>query len=359
MLTRRHFLGTATLASLGIPVAFATEFNLPVYTEINLGKLLQPVKKHSVLSSPDWNIWGGNMVRTPDGICHHLFARWPKEAGFNAWVTHSEIAYATSDSPTGPYHIQECILPRRQGFWDADATHNPMMLKFDGKYYLYYTGNYGNGEWWDHRNHQRTGVAVADHPAGPWKRFDKPIIDVSPGSWDHLIANCPVVTRNNKGKYFMIYKGVSEGKMPFGGKVRMGVATADNPLGPWKKEAVNPFDHPGSHFPTDDNVIWFANDQFYAIVKDYRGLFSGTGKPTLVLFQSLDGLKWELARDFMVSTFDVKWEDGTVTEDVHRLDQPQLYFEDGKPKALFLAVKEKPDTVNTDLSYNIQLALNG
>jgi hypothetical protein len=61
----------------------------------------------------------------------------------------------------------------------------------------------------------------------------------------------------------------------------------------------------------------------------------------------------------MVSTFDVTWEDRTVTENVHRLDQPQLYFEEGKPKALFLAVKEKPDNVNTDLSYNIQIALNG
>ena len=24
-----------------------------------------------------------------------------------------------------------------------------------GKYHLYYTGNYGNGDWWTHRNHQR------------------------------------------------------------------------------------------------------------------------------------------------------------------------------------------------------------
>ena len=35
-------------------------------------------------------------------------------------------------------------------------------------------------EWWVHRNHQRIGVATADHPGGPWTRRDTPLLDVGP-----------------------------------------------------------------------------------------------------------------------------------------------------------------------------------
>ena len=35
-------------------------------------------------------------------------------------------------------------------------------------------------KWWVNRNNQRIGVAVADDPNGPWKRFDKPLIDAKP-----------------------------------------------------------------------------------------------------------------------------------------------------------------------------------
>ncbi len=324
---------------------------------MNLHRMLEPIQTRSVLKSPDWHHWGGNMVKTADGTYHLVFARWPRERGFNAWVTHSEVAYATSNDPLGPFEVQGTLLGRRAGSWDADNIHNPMMLEFDGQYYLYYTGNYGNGEWWDHRNHQRVGVATAPHPSGPWQRFDRPIVDVTPGSWDHLIANCPVVTRNDAGKYFMIYKGVADGPAPFGGKVRMGIATANNPLGPWIKQAVNPFDHPGSQFPTDDNVLWFQNGTFWAIVKDYRGLFSGNGKTALVLFQSPDGLHWELAPHQLVTPYELFWQDGRITRNIHRVDQPQLYFEQGRPRVLCLAIKEKDDSDDTDLSYNIQVGL--
>ncbi len=48
-------------------------------------------------------------------------------------------------------------------FWDADVTHNPNVLFHDGKYYLFYMGQFGDGKNYPmHRNHQRIGVAVAE-----------------------------------------------------------------------------------------------------------------------------------------------------------------------------------------------------
>ncbi|MCX6216715.1 glycoside hydrolase family protein [Spirosoma sp.] len=340
---------------------------------LDLNALMQPIQPRSILRDPDWFIWGGGMVRTADGVCHMLFARWPRKEGFNAWVTHSEIAHATSNDPLGSWTVTGSIFERRPGFWDADNLHNPLIQEFDGKYYLYYSGNFGprNGTkdgWWIHRNNQRLGVAVADHPAGPWKRFDKPLLDRTPGSFDGLLVNSPTVARSRAGQYVMVYKGVSEGPMPFGGKVRMGLATATNPLGPWKKENITLFDHPTEPFPTDDNFIWYqptgnGEGRFYAIVKDYRGFYTKQARPgsvekeSLVLFTSETGRDWTLAAHPFVSDFHLRWANGSVSDRLHRLDQPQVWLENGKPSVLFLAVKAKDDADDSDISYNIQIKL--
>jgi hypothetical protein len=300
------------------------------------------------------------MVRTADGVCHFLVARWRVEYGFSAWATHSEIGYATASEPTGPYTFHGTAIGKREpGFWDSDNAHNPMVLAHNGRYYLYYTGNYGNGDWWTHRNHQRIGVAVADHPAGPWRRSDRPLVDVTPGSWDHQVAGCPIVTRGGDGRFYMVYKGVSDGPQPFGGQVRMGLAIADQPEGPFVKQSGNFFDLPGVKFPTDDNYIWFADGEFHAIVKDYGRHFQSEAPEALVLFHSPDCRQWRLDKtDPVLSLFELHWADGRVVKPLARLDQPQLYFDEtGRPTVLFLAVKETDDNDDGNIAYNIHMPL--
>jgi len=99
------------------------------------------VKDESKFINNDWYIWGGSVVRGPDEKYHMLYARWPKAEAHKAWVTHSEIAHAVSDSPTGPYrHIDVALEVRGKQLWDGMCTHNPTVHEFDGKYYLYYMG---------------------------------------------------------------------------------------------------------------------------------------------------------------------------------------------------------------------------
>jgi hypothetical protein len=322
---------------------------------------LRPVPKSAVLRDPAWHIWGATMVRSADRVCHLFFARWPSTRGFNAWVTHSEIAYATARDPLGPYTVHRTLFggmhePER---WDAVA-HNVHVIAHAGKYYLYYTGNRGDGGWWTHRNHQRIGLAVADTPAGPWRRSDQPLIDVTPGAWDDQIANCPVVTRGADGRFYMVYKGVSAGPQPFGGVVRMGLAIADHPAGPWVKQTGNFFDVPGVKFPSDDNFIWAQGGAFHAIVKDYGGHFQKHFKEALVLFRSADARSWSLVEgDPVLTPFRIAWADGTVTGHLARLDQPQLWRDEhDQPAVLFLAVKEKSDKDDTDIAYNIHVPLH-
>ena len=53
-------------------------------------------------------------------------------------------------------------------------------------------------------------MATATSPYGPWKRLDKPILDVVPNSWEqYLVSNAaPVVLKD--GRVMLYYKGVEK-----------------------------------------------------------------------------------------------------------------------------------------------------
>ncbi len=332
--------------------------------ELDFRKMVATVPMTSKFIDDDFFIWGGSMVRDADGKCHLLYARWPTELGHNAWVTHSEIAHAVADDPLGPYKFVDVALPvRGKEFWDGMCTHNPTVHEFEGKYYLYYMGNFGDGNPSKklnpiHRNNQRIGVAVADHPAGPWKRFDKPLIDITPtpGAHDELMTSNPSILRRADGMYVLIYKAVgTKGKMPFGGPVIHLAATSKSPTGPFVKQNKPLFTAVGVKFPAEDPYVWAHGDQCWAIVNDHKGHFNGTGEDSLALFSSTDGLEWEVAQNPWVLQRKLKWADGTE-ESFHRLERPQLWVENGVPKVLFCAAEP---TKAKKHSFNVHIPLTG
>ncbi len=329
--------------------------------EFDLGAMLRPVPKTAVFRDPEYNIWCGTMVRSEDGKCHLFYSRWPRKLGHNAWVTHSEVAHAVADNPFGPYkHVDVALPVRGKEFWDGLCTHNPTVMKFGTKYYLYYMGNTGDGVAmktlnWTHRNNQRIGVAVADSPNGPWTRFDKPLIDVSPdaNAPDALMMANPSVTQRPDGGYLMVYKAVAKkGKMPFGGPVVHLVATSDSPTGPFKKNYTPIFTKPGEHFAAEDPFIWYDGDRYRAVVKDFHGIFTGRGC-SLALFESANGFDWKPSKNVLVSTLQITWADGKVQK-LTRLERPQVWLENGKPKVLFCALAEQ---ASFDGSVNVAIPL--
>jgi len=278
----------------------------------------------------------------------------------NAWVTNSEIAHAVSNSPFGPFEFKDiALVPRGNKYWDGLVTHNPTVHKFDGKYYLYYMGTTGSNndrEFWDFRNNQRIGVAVAENPNGPWKRFDKPLIDVSdnPDSHDAVMVSNPSVTCMRDGKYLMIYKAAAHrGESPAYGPVVHLAAISNFPYGPFIK-LNQPLFTAGEEceFPAEDPFIWFdkKKDTYYAIVKDMKGAFTDHGT-SLVLFISKDGFDWKLAIHPLVSEIKINWEDGTE-QLLEKLERPQIYFENGVPIAMLCAAR-----IKNDHSFNVQIPL--
>lgn len=311
------------------------------------------VPRTAMLEQEDWYVWGATMAKTPDGLCHLLFSRWPKVKGFNAWVTHSEIAHAVADHPLGPYVVQGTVFKGRGGTaWDAAVVHNPQMIYHAGRYYLYYMGTRGPGGFWDYRNRQRIGVAVADHPAGPWERLPEPIINVTPGAWDSLMMSNPACCYF-KGKFYLLYKGVNHSPTPQEGSVRYGVAISDSPTGPFVKHPAPVIENPTTGWSVEDAYVWAEGEYLYCLVKDFQGYFTKAERNTLALFYSTDGLKWEPCEQPLALRREIIWEDGTRQE-VHRLERPQLWLENGKPAVLFCACLPEQEA-NTSFNLHIPL----
>lgn len=337
----------------------AREFTAP-----DIAAMIQPALEAAKLIDPDFYIWCGTMVRGDDGKYHLYYSRWPRKLGHNAWVTHSEIAHATGDTPTGPFRHADVSLPRRGApFWDGLCTHNPTILRAGDRYYLYYMGNTGDDVAtkdlnWNHRNHQRIGVAVSESPSGPWQRFDTPLIDVSadPGAPDSLVATNPSIVRRPDGGYLMIYKAVGRQRpLPFGGPVVHLTATSDPPTGPFTKQLRPIFTTPGVDFAAEDPFAWYdySAGRYLAIVKDNNGYFTKAGK-SLALWESADGFEWKLSTHPLVSTMSLKWADGREQR-LNSLERPQLFFgPDGRPAVLLCAVDEDPSRPH---SYNLRIPL--
>ncbi|SDX89177.1 Glycosyl hydrolases family 43 [Lutibacter oricola] len=332
--------------------------------KIEFGK----VSPKSVFSGGDSiSIWGGSVVKGEDGLYHMLYARWPKKIGWE-WVNYSEVAHATSKSPFGPFkHVDIALDERGEKFWDGSATHNPTVHKMNGKYYLYYMGNFGDKKIvsvpgkakinWMHRNNQRIGVAVADSPNGPWKRFDKPVLDITYNNEDApdaLMTSNPSVCQMTDGRVLMVYKAVGKKfPLPQGGPVVHMVAIADSPTGPFVKQEKLAFEIKGERFPAEDPYIWHQDGKYRAIVKRIKHV----GKKrvfSLVQYDSKDGLDWKPSKHHEISDRIVTWENGREQQFTH-LERPQVVVENGEAIALMCAADTLVNKVRN--SFNIQIPL--
>jgi hypothetical protein len=318
---------------------------------------LAPLAPQDCLRLDDSIVWCGSMVQSEDERCHLFLSLWPREHGFSAWVTHSRIGYAVAASADERFHYQGLTFcgSGEAGAWDRDVIHNPNVLYENGLFYLYYNGNYGNGEYWDHRNHQRIGVAIASDPRGPWRRFAQPLLDVSADGWDCALTTNPSVTRMADGRYIMVYKGVGkEGPAPMLGPVLHGVAFADSPTGPFHK-APEPIFRAGElNFPGEDPYVFSAHGKLFCILKDMDTAYYAKASRSLVLFQSDNGIDWTLAAKPLVMTRHLRWQDG-MTQEVARLERPQLFCKNGQPHSLFVAIKPEKES---DDAYNARIRIS-
>jgi predicted GH43/DUF377 family glycosyl hydrolase len=123
--------------------------------------------------------------------------------------------------------------------WDGGVIECSDIFYDEGRYYWYYHGEPASLNWV-----YRIGVATSDSPTGPWERYsgNPVLLETEQESWEDYYVACADVFKED-GVYYMLYNGVTldeESDVEEAELCRVGIATADNPLGPWTKYAGNP-----------------------------------------------------------------------------------------------------------------------
>ena len=234
------------LCFFGLVLGFAQNGEDDLYVYDNFGK----VSGDNIFNTEGYFNWGSSIIKERDGKYHLFYSRWKKEYGFQGWLTHSEIAHATSKSPAGPWKYKETVLiGSGKGNWDAITAHNPKIKYFEGKFYLYYIATnmgdkdyteeelvetaiagYNHPNWKILRPNQRTGVAVSNSLNGPWSRIDKPLVEPY-GPITTLTVN-PAIDKGKDGKYYLIIKGDKPNEKRFIRNQAVGVS--EHPDGPFE-----------------------------------------------------------------------------------------------------------------------------
>lgn len=172
----------------------------------------------------------------------------------------SEIWYATSEDGF-TWQEQGVAVPRPPKpnvGWRSVSTTD--ILKWKGKYYLYYQGFMeASGKRGDDCP---VAVSYSDSPDGPWTPLNQIVIpNGGEGEWDQYSIHDPYPLVHD-GKIYLYYKSDFSKQDAKRGLVRMhGLAIADNPLGPFKKHALNPIlaaGHETTLFPFKGGVAAFA-----------------------------------------------------------------------------------------------------
>lgn len=346
-----------------------------------LADMVQTIPVENVQKDSLWNIWCGSMIKGYDNKYHLYYSRWPRETGHEAWISHSEVAYAVADKPEGPYKFVNISLSGTDSCtWDGATAHNPYIVLKDNKYYLYYVGTQGKPlqgedtikaygpEWWKRRNTQRIGVAVADRAEGPWKRLSSPVLTNSKDTtaFDAMCVANPAVCVGRNDKIVMLYKAVCKNGTRKGGKVHFSVAFADKPEGPFLKTNKLIFQPEGqenvdANMVAEDPYIWYDKkvDRYFAIVRDVVDLFTGKESGRLALMTSEDAIVWKPAKYPKVLPPTLYWSDGSTYDGRdNSVERPFLYRDEaGIPCLLFGAFGVRNGEQRREHSFNGRIPL--
>ncbi len=195
----------------------------------------------------------------------------------------STVFYATSKDGIHWEDRGEALGKGPKGAWDSFGVITPYVAAIGGKYYLYYTGTTA-AKPWKSRGPDGTlrhiGVAVAEKPDGPWRRFEgNPVLSPTRGAWDSLIVDdTHLIVR--RGKCWLYYKGGHDTIKPR--DTEWGLAIGDGPTGPFAKVKENPL--VGGHTV----CLWPHREGIAALVDN-------AGPERFTVQWSSDGLRWRRA----------------------------------------------------------------
>lgn len=169
-----------------------------------------------------------NVIKVGD--TYYVWYTQRPATGIDAYA--STIFFATSRDGLSWDPKGEALGKGAAGTWDSFGVITPYVAFDAGKYFLYYTGTRLDPD--SRRTAPQIGVAVSNHPDGPWERFSgNPVL--CPGgrdAWDSaLVDDAHLIKR--QGQWWLYYKGRKPSESL--SQTKWGLALAARPTGPFTK----------------------------------------------------------------------------------------------------------------------------
>lgn len=198
------------------------------------------------IEHPDISFWGGNILQTEDGKYHLYVCGWPESSpkGHMFWGN-STVYHATSDSPTGPFRIENSV----------GKGHNPEAFRLDdGRVVVYVIDGY----------------YIADSEESHVWTYGKFSFDARDRRIIEGLSNLSFARRPD-GSYLMVCRGG-------------GVWVSRDGLAPYR-QLTDERVYPAVEGRFEDPVIWRDSLQYHLIVNDWLG--------RIAFYQrSKDGVHW-------------------------------------------------------------------
>lgn len=174
------------------------------FTSVNGNNVLSVGAVHSPTIEGPWEQQAGPLVQNPVGVIDATFfedddqSRWlidKVDGNSQGQPTPIRLRKLTADGLAFAPNTQAAtLITNNGGTWEGGVVEAPWIVKRNGMYYLFYSGNV-----YDHR--YRTGVARASNLSGPYEKRGAPILTnnerwVGPGHGSVVTAS---------GKDYFVY----------------------------------------------------------------------------------------------------------------------------------------------------------
>jgi predicted GH43/DUF377 family glycosyl hydrolase len=193
-----------------------------------------------------------------------LFDGTSYEMWYTGNLSSGGIGYATATDPAGTWDKHAGpVLVGNPGEWDQNRVFNPIVIRNDTLYQMWYSAESASGLWQTGYATSMDGVTWSKHP-------NNPLLTVSDGEWDAIAALASSVLFVD-GQYHMWYHGTTGDAFS---EWEIGYATSPDGIN-WTKDTLNNPIMSGDPGGWDADVVGFPR-----VIKDgnrYRMWYTGRG----------------------------------------------------------------------------------
>lgn len=368
---RRTFLMIASLWFMLYAISAQTMKNLVKMKENSRNELFHHLGKAPLtpaFKQEGYWVWGSSVIQGDDGKYHMYVSRFPKSLPFHpGWMVASEIVHAISPTPEGPYKFSDVALPARGAqYWDGRSTHNPRIFKYNHKYYLIYMGSTHPFEEPSYEELTLDSKWCIVGRAN--KRIGLAVADSPYGPWKR--QDEPILKTEPNTFYSYLTSNPSPVIRKDGSVLMIFKGRAHTENGRYSNMALGIASAPSIEGPytvqndkkpilqgeAEDPFLWEDERGFHIIFKDHVAKFTGE-KGGGVMAHSQDGIHWALDKDPKAYSKTIEWRNGQV-EALGQVERPFLLLKNGKPAYVFFATMDGPGGFeNASNSWNMVIPL--